>query len=273
MTRAVDARLLDELTALVARAAAAIPAKPPAMLARRAKPDLSTVSEADTASEGILLDGLARLLPGLPVVSEEAGGDPAADFVLVDPLDGTRELLAGRDEFTINLAIVGDRRPLLGIVCAPALGLLWRGAIGTGAERLALLPGAEVAGASRAAIRTRRRPADCLIAAVSRSHLDAATDAFVAQLVNATRLVCGSALKFCRVAEGAADLYPRLSPTSEWDVAAGHALLAAAGGAVTTPDGTPLIYGRPGLRIPAFIAWGDPSTLPSPPAGEGAERA
>jgi 3'(2'), 5'-bisphosphate nucleotidase len=261
MTRAVDARLLDELTALVARAAAAILAKPPAMLVRRAKPDFSMVSEADEASEGVLLDGLARLLPGLPVVSEEAGGKAAADFVLVDPLDGTRELLAGRDEFTINVAIIVDRHPLLGIVCAPALGLLWRGLVGTGAERLPLSAGTGSASAPRAAIRTRRRPADGLIAAVSRSHLDAATDAFVAQLANATRLVCGSALKFCRVAEGAADLYPRLSPTSEWDVAAGHALLAAAGGAVTTPTDAPLTYGRPDLRIPAFIAWGDPSSL------------
>jgi 3'(2'), 5'-bisphosphate nucleotidase len=264
MTRAVDARLLDELTALVARAAAAVVARPPAMLARRAKPDRSIVSEADEVSEGILLEGLAQLLPRLPVVSEEAGGEATPDFVLVDPLDGTRELLAGRDEFTINVAIIVDRHPLLGIVCAPALGLLWRGRVGLGAERLALS-----AGAPATAIRTRRRPADGLIAAVSRSHLDAATDAFVTQLANATRLVCGSALKFCRVAEGAADLYPRLSPTSEWDVAAGHALLSAAGGAVTTPAGTPLTYGRPGLRIPAFVAWGDPAAIPTPPVRAG----
>jgi 3'(2'), 5'-bisphosphate nucleotidase len=261
MSQAVDARLVDKLTALVSQAAAVVMAKPPAMLDRRAKSDLSPVSEADEASERVLLAGLARLLPGLPVVSEEAGGIAAPDFVLVDPLDGTRELLAGRDEFTINVAIIADQLPLLGIVCAPALALLWRGLVGGGAERLALPPGAKPAQARRFAIHTRPRPGDGLIAAVSRSHLDAATDAFVARLPQATRLVCGSALKFCRVAEGAADLYPRLSPTSEWDVAAGHAVLAAAGGAVTTPDGAPLTYGRPGFRVPAFIAWGDPSPL------------
>ncbi len=261
MTQAADARLLDELTALVSQAAAAVMAKPPATLARRNKSDRSPVTEADEASEGILLEGLARLLPGLPVVSEEAGGVAAPDFVLVDPLDGTRELLAGRDEFTINVAIIADRLPLLGIVCAPALALLWRGRVGNGAERLAL-----ARGTGRSAIHTRRRPGGGLIAAVSRSHLDAATDAFVARLPKTTRLVCGSALKFCRVAEGAADLYPRLSPTSEWDVAAGHALLAAAGGTVTTPDGAPLTYGRPGFRVPAFIAWGDPAAASSLPS-------
>jgi 3'(2'), 5'-bisphosphate nucleotidase len=260
MSPAVDARLLDELTTLVSRAAAVVMAKPPANLARRSKSDLSPVTEADEASEGILLEGLARLLPGLPVVSEEAGGVAAPDFVLVDPLDGTRELLAGRDEFTINVAIILARRPALGIVCAPALALLWRGMIGAGAERVIFAPGAEPTDAGRVAIHTSRRR-DGLIAAVSRSHLDAATDAFVARLPNATRLVCGSALKFCRVAEGTADLYPRLSPTFEWDVAAGHALLTAAGGAVTTPDGALLTYGRPGFRIPAFIASGDPSPL------------
>jgi 3'(2'), 5'-bisphosphate nucleotidase len=264
MSPAVDARLLDELTTLVSRAAAVVMAKPPANLARRSKSDLSPVTEADEASEGILLEGLARLLPGLPVVSEEAGGVAAPDFVLVDPLDGTRELLAGRAEFTINVAIIADQRPLLGIICAPALALLWRGLVGRGAERLTLAPAT-----GHIAVRTRPRPSDGLIAAVSRSHLDVATDAFVAGLPNATRLVCGSALKFCRVAEGAADLYPRLSPTSEWDVAAGHALLAAAGGVVTTPDGAALIYGRPGFGIPAFIAWGDAASMTLSPERRG----
>jgi 3'(2'), 5'-bisphosphate nucleotidase len=270
MTPAIDARLLDELTAIVSRAAAAIVAKPLATLAARTKADLSPVTAADEASESVLLDGLARLLPGLPIVSEEAGGEAAACFVLVDPLDGTRELLAGRDEFTINLAIIAGQRPVLGIVCAPALALLWRGSAGGGAQRIALAPGADPARARPAAIRTRRRPSNGLVAAVSRSHLDAATEAFVARWPNVSRLVCGSAIKFCRVAEGAADLYPRLSPTSEWDVAAGHAVLAAAGGTVTGPDGMPLLYGRPGFRVPAFIAWGDPESLPLSPLREGA---
>ena len=250
---------MDELTALVLRAAVAIIEKPLATLALRTKPDLSPVTAADEASEAVLLDGLARVLPGVPVVSEEAGGVAASTFVLIDPLDGTRELLAGRDEFTINLALVTAGRPVLGIVCAPALGLLWRGRVGGGAERLDLLPGARTAEARQ--IHTRRRPTEGLIAVLSRSHLDPATDAFVARLPRVTRLVCGSALKFCRVAEGAADLYPRLAPTWEWDVAAGHAVLVAAGGAVTTPEGAPLAYGRPGFGVPAFIAWGDPVPL------------
>jgi 3'(2'), 5'-bisphosphate nucleotidase len=258
MTPVVDARLMHELTAIVSKASAVISAKLPGTLVPRTKADLSPVTAADEESEAVLLEGLARLLPGVPVVSEEAGAPPALApcFVLVDPLDGTHELLAGRNEFTINLAIVTDRRPVLGIVCAPALGVAWRG-FGQSAERIALPPGTSPVDARAIAIRTRRRPAEGLIAALSRSHLDAATDAFVSTLPKVTRLVCGSAIKFCRVAEGMADLYPRLSPTSEWDVAAGHALLAAAGGAVTNPHGTPLTYGHAGFRVPAFIAWGD----------------
>jgi 3'(2'), 5'-bisphosphate nucleotidase len=259
---------MDELTAIVSQAAAVIIAQPLATLAHRTKPDLSPVTTADEGAEAVLLEGLARVLPGVPVVSEEAGGAAASCFVLVDPLDGTRELLAGRNEFTVNLALVTDRRPVLGIVCAPALGLLWRGIVGGGAERIEF--SASLVDAHR--IRTRRRPAKSLVVAVSRSHLDAATDAFVASLPKATRLVCGSALKFCRVAEGAADLYPRLSPVSEWDVAAGHAVLVAAGGTVTMPDGAPLSYGQADFRVPAFIAWGDPeaaSSFPSPLVGEG----
>jgi 3'(2'), 5'-bisphosphate nucleotidase len=271
MTPAVDARLMHELTAVVAQASAVITAKPLATLAQRTKPDLSPVTAADEDSEAVLLEGLARLMPGVPVVSEERGGAAAALFVLVDPLDGTRELLAGRNEFTINLAIVADRRPVLGIICAPALGLLWRG-FGGSAERIELPAGASAADTRSVSIRTRRRPAQGLTVTLSRSHLDEVTAAFVATLPHVTRVTCGSAMKFCRVAEGSADLYPRLSPTSEWDVAAGHAVLAAAGGEVTSPDGTPLTYGRAEFRVPAFLAWGDPGStvfLPSPFVGDG----
>jgi 3'(2'), 5'-bisphosphate nucleotidase len=260
-------RLLDELTTLVSQAGAAILTTRREGLAPRAKADHSPVTAADEAAEAVILAGLARLLPGVPVVSEEAAGNapPArldSDFMLVDPLDGTRELVAGRDEFTVNVAIVTAGRPVLGIVAAPALGLLWRGTENSGAERLRLSAGAPAASArERSAIRTRPWPAGGLIAAVSRSHLDPETDAFLARLPVAERISCGSAIKFGRLAEGAADVYPRLSTTCEWDVAAGHALLAAAGGTVTRPDGRPLRYGQSidRFRVPAFVAWGDPA--------------
>jgi len=263
---AADGRLLDELTSIVSAAAAAIVAACAGSLDTRTKADLTPVTAADHAAEAVILEGLARLLPGMCVVSEEAAGRalPARipdSFVLVDPLDGTRELVAGREEFTINLAIVDGERPRLGIVAAPAQGLLWRGIEGRGAERLRLSPGAPAhAAQARSIIRTRPAPRAGLVAAVSRSHLDPQTEALLARLPIAARHACGSAVKFCQIAEGSADVYPRLSPTCEWDVAAGHAVLAAAGGVVTTPEGAPLSYGRiaENFRVPAFVAWGDP---------------
>ena len=263
----VDSRLLDELTTIVSMAAAAILAARAHSLDARTKADLSPVTAADHAGEAVILEGLARLLPGACVVSEEAVGRAppasiAASFVLVDPLDGTRELLAGRDEFTVNVAIVSGGRPRLGIVAAPAQGVLWRGIEGEGAERLRLSPGAPASAAQeRIAIHTRTAPRAGLVAMVSRSHLDPQSETFLARLPIADRRACGSAFKFCHIAEGGADVYPRLSTTCEWDVAAGHAVLAAAGGAVITPEGVPLPYGRKAenFRVPAFVAWGDPS--------------
>lgn len=263
---ALDGRLLDELTTTVSAAGAAILAARAGALDVRSKADLSPVTAADHAAEAVILEALARVLPGVAVVSEEAAGQAPADlpgtFVLVDPLDGTRELLAGRDEFTVNIGIVTGGRPRLGIVATPAQGLLWRGIEGRGAERLRLSPGAPAAAAQqRAAIRTRPCPRSGLVAAVSRSHLDPRTEALLARLPVAERFARGSAVKFCQLAEGTADIYPRLSTTCEWDVAAGHAVLTAAGGAVTAPDGAPLPYGRrtENFRVAAFVAWGDPS--------------
>lgn len=213
------------------------------------------------------MEGIARLLPGVAIVSEEAvANSPPAKlpdtFVLVDPLDGTREFIAGRDEFTINVAIVTAGSPKLGIVAAPARALLWRGIAGRGAERLLVVAGANPKAAREcASVHTRPCPRSGLIVTVSRSHLDPQTAALLARLPLAERIVGGSALKFCQLAEGTADFYPRLSTTCEWDVAAGHAILAAAGGLVVTPKGNSLRYGRveTGLRIPAFMAWADPS--------------
>jgi 3'(2'), 5'-bisphosphate nucleotidase len=261
------AKLLDELTAIVARACVVIRATSATTVTRRIKPDQSPVTAADEASEATIMQGLARLLPDVPVVSEEMSGakaPPALDrsFIVVDPLDGTREFLAGSDQFTVNLAIVTRGVAIAGIVAAPAHGQIWRGVVGDKAERLRLLPD----GADRAqAIRTRRWPAQDAIAAVSRSHFDPATDAFLSRLGLIARRPSGSAIKFCQLAEGAADVYPRLATTCEWDVAAGQALLTAAGGVVTTPQGGALAYGRvaEAFRVPAFIAWGDPAKAAS----------
>lgn len=259
---AADAGLLDGLTAIASRAAAAIVAIAASDLAQRSKPDHSPVTIADEASQDAIFEGLGRLLPGVPVVSEEAiPMAPASlgrQFILVDPLDGTRELLAGRDEFTVNIALVSDGQPIAGVVAAPARGIVWRGMVGAGAERFVLTPGSQPKAArERTPIHTRARPQRALVALVSRSHLDPATEAYIERLKPSERISCGSSLKFCQLAEGAADIYPRLTPTSEWDIAAGHAVLACAGGAVTAPDGGALLYGRPGFRVPAFIAWGD----------------
>ena len=258
--------LLDPLTEIVSRAAAATLATPFSSVERHIKNDLSPVTAADVASEAIIVEGVSRLLPGVTVIAEEsvagsAGASLAPSFVVVDPLDGTKEFLAGRDEFTVNLAIVTQGVPVAGIVAAPAQGLLWRGVVGGKAERLRLRLGAEPAQADdRSFIRTRAAP-ERLIVATSRSHLDEATEGFIAQLPVARRFMCGSAVKFCYLAQGEADVYPRLSPTHEWDIAAGCAIVAAAGGTVTAPDGKPLRFGGrdENFLVPGFLAWGDPA--------------
>jgi 3'(2'), 5'-bisphosphate nucleotidase len=270
MTVPSDDALLDQMTSIVSRAAAAILAARASALNTRTKADQSPVTAADDASEAIILEGMTRLMPGVPIISEEASARAAVgaigdEFILVDPVDGTRELVAGRDEFTINLGLVRDGCAALGIVMAPAIGLVWRTAANGGAERFRLAAGAAADTAREiTAIRTRPMPEAGVVAAVSRSHFDAATGASLGRLATrfgeVTRLESGSAIKLCRVAEGAADVYPRLAATHQWDVAAGHAILSAAGGTVTTAAGLPLSY-RPadGLRVPGFIAWGDPS--------------
>lgn len=254
------ARLLDDLTSIVAGACAEIRAVSRGTVLQRMKADQSPVTAADEASEAAILEGVARLLPDVPVVSEESADASQTrfdgSFLMVDPLDGTREFLAGRDEFTVNLAIITHGVPIAGIIAAPKRGQLWRGIVGVRAERLRLL---EDRADQPQMIRTRRWPGQGAVAAVSRSHFDAATDAFLASLGSITRSTSGSAIKFCQIAEGTADVYPRLATTCEWDVAAGHALVVAAGGAVKSPQGLPLAYGRAteNFRVPAFIAWGD----------------
>ena len=261
---AAGADLIEPLTELVIRAGAAIMAVNRSAMEVVGKLDGSPVTEADLAADRIIGEGLARLAPQIPALSEErlqfAAPPYTESFFLVDPLDGTKEFIAGRAEFTVNLALVTAGRPLLGIVGAPALGLVWRGLVGRGAERLTI---AETSVKASQPIRTRRRPlpGKPWTVAVSRLHGDARTEAFIEERPGAVRVELGSAVKFGRVAEGEVDLYPRLGPTSEWDVAAGHAVVTAAGGKVTDARGGELCFGRgqPNFIVPGFIAWGDPT--------------
>src|SRR3984885_2157029 len=262
--RDAAAALMAPLTELVLQAGAAILAVNRQAMKIDGKTDGSPVTEADLAADRIIADGLARLVPGVPALSEERAqqAKPLYDgsFFLIDPLDGTKEFAAGRNEFTVNLALVSNGTPLLGIIGVPALGLIWRGLVGQGAQRLTT-SGSTAAAAE--AIQTRRLPPDGTpwIAAVSRSHGDARTEAFIEGRPGATRLELGSAVKFGRIAEGVADIYPRLAPTCEWEIAAGHAIVTAAGGKVTDAQGADLPFGRgrDDFIVPEFIAWGDPS--------------
>jgi 3'(2'), 5'-bisphosphate nucleotidase len=256
------AALMQPLTELVIRAGAAILAVNRSAMTVDGKTDGSPVTEADLAADRIIGDGLARLMPALPALSEERAQTAKpfyeGSFFLIDPLDGTKEFVAGRGEFTVNLALVTDGTPLLGIIGAPALGLIWRGIVGRGAERL-------TTGDKSVAepIRTRALPpaGQPWIVAVSRSHGDSRTEAFIASRPGAVRQTLGSAVKLGRVAEGGADIYPRLAPTCEWDIAAGHAIVTAAGGRITDSHGASLRFGTGSkdFIVPEFIAWGDPA--------------
>jgi 3'(2'), 5'-bisphosphate nucleotidase len=251
--------LMDDLAAIAARAATAIRQSGPQSL--RHKADGSPVTAADAAAEALICERLKDLAPGVPIISEEqaalgkarAPSDRSVSYFLIDPLDGTREFIAGRDEFTVNIALISAGAPILGIITAPAVELTWRGIVGRGADRIAL-----AGQTSPTAIRTRPRPRKPLVM-VSRSHLDPNTSAYLKTLPQRVAEASGSSIKFCRIAEGTADLYPRLAPTRDWDVAAGHAIVRAAGGNVTAPDGSPVVYGTRDFLIPRFVATGDPS--------------
>lgn len=261
---AADSRLAGRLTEIAVAAATEILSVDFRDAGARLKADNSPITRADEVAHAAIIEGLARVTPDIPVISEEAvatwkDGTPPDEFLLIDPLDGTVEFLAGRLEYTVNIALVRRGTPVVGLIAAPALGLLWRGTIGHGAERLHFAMGQPQRQPAR--IHTRSWPPDERVAAVSRSHFDPASRAFLERVAPVRPLAAGSALKFCRLAEGAIDIYPRLAPTSEWDVAAGHALVAAAGGTVFAPDGGALRYGKAGegFRVPGFVAWGDPA--------------
>jgi 3'(2'), 5'-bisphosphate nucleotidase len=225
-------------------------------LGERTKADKSPVTDADQAAEEIIVRELRALTPDTPVVAEEemaAGRVPVLNggpFWLVDPLDGTKEFIKRNGEFTVNIALIEDGKPTLGIVLAPATDTLWRGAIGLGADK-------SEKGGAFSAIATRTPPANGLTACASRSHaIYSDLDIWFRSnnLTVADRVQAGSSLKFCLIAEGQADIYPRFGPTNEWDTAAGQGVLEAAGGEVVTTDGRPLKYGKPGFGNPHFIA-------------------
>lgn len=262
MTPPADRALALALAMLAAEAGRLILEIAAAGTVSRRKADDSPVTDADERGEALLVTGLARLLPGVPLLAEEAasrGTLPTRhdEFVLVDPLDGTREFLAGRAEYTVNIALVVGGSPVAGALHAPALGRTWAGTAGAGALAADHTRGAIPAPAAFAAI-TTRPPPPSPVAVVSHSHLDPESLAFLDRLGVGERRPVGSSLKFALIAEGAADVYPRFGPVMEWDIAAGHAVLAAAGGAVLHPDGTPVTYGNAtaSYRCRPFVAWG-----------------
>ncbi|MDT7835850.1 3'(2'),5'-bisphosphate nucleotidase CysQ [Aquabacterium sp. OR-4] len=249
---------LEALAREAGRVVMAIYATP---FAVHGKADDSPVTLADQQAEAVIVQGLRALAPAIPIVAEEAvaAGDVpdlaagGGRFWLVDPLDGTREFVARNGEFTVNIALIEQGRPVLGVVLAPALdagrGRLWSGVQGQGAW----VDDAQ----GRRAIGCRGVPGAGLSVLGSRSHGDAAAlQAFLAGRPVAEVVEAGSSLKLCLIAEGRADLYPRFGRTMEWDIAAGHAVLAAAGGRVCTLDGPALAYGKPGFENPHFVAQG-----------------
>lgn len=226
------------------------------------KDDKSPVTEADRAAERVILDGLQSIAPDVQVISEESADPERIDsvddrFFLVDPLDGTREFVKRNGEFTINIALIENGAPVLGIVYAPAIGRLFAAAAASGAFE-AKVPSEEPAKLiDRREIAVRATgESDALTVVASRSHADPKLEAFLDNYTVAERKSAGSSLKFCLVAAGEADLYPRLGRTMEWDTAAGQAVLECAGGSVVTFEGEPLRYGKlgRGLDNPGFIA-------------------
>jgi 3'(2'), 5'-bisphosphate nucleotidase len=228
------------------------------------KADNTPVTVADHESELIILEGLQRVAPGIAVVSEEAaaaGHIPAIGhtYFLVDPLDGTTSFIRRRPEFTINIALIEDRSPIFGLLYAPAIpdfyvttgpGEAWAARIPPESEVQSL------AGCNLERLQTRAPDPGGLAALLSASHTDAKTSAFLDGYQVSSRRALASSLKFGLIARGEADIYPRAGRTSEWDTAAGQAVLAAAGGTVTTFDGGPLLYGKAEFRNPGFVAWG-----------------
>ena len=252
-------QLLVEVTALAREAGRAILEVYASSFSVQVKEDRSPLTEADLRSEKLILAGLKRIAPEIPVLSEEAAQAPYATrrnwsrLWVVDPLDGTKEFVQRNGEFTVNIALVDNHRPVLGIVHAPVLERTYYACEGAGAFR-------SDREATGKAIRVEKRGAGPVRVVGSRSHRGTSIDAFLAR-VGAHELVeVGSSLKLCLVAEGKADVYPRLGPTSEWDTAAGQCVLEQAGGQVLRLDGEPLAYNRENTLNPSFVGFADADT-------------
>lgn len=232
-------------------------------IAHTRKDDQSPVTAADFEAEAFILGRLAGHAPGLAVVAEEevAAGKTqtiGARFFLVDPLDGTKEFISRNGEFTVNIAEIENGVPVRGVVFAPAINRLFLGEAANGAFEIDAVAGAEPDFARLRPIHARKPADDGLVAVASRSHRDYNTEEYLAKFRVKDFMAAGSSLKFCLVAAGQADIYPRLGRTMEWDTAAGHAVLRAAGGEVTTVDGRPFLYGKTEEKFanPFFVARG-----------------
>jgi 3'(2'), 5'-bisphosphate nucleotidase len=251
--------LREGIVALAREAAAAILRVYEGEFDVQRKDDDSPLTAADLAAHRCIVEGLERLSPGIPVLSEESAQDVPAllrrqwpRMWRVDPLDGTREFVKRNGEFTVNIALIDEGEAVLGVVQAPVTGALWHGQRGRGAFRRE--------GDRDVLVRTRTPATAPLRVAASRSHRDPRTEAVLARMGEVEAIGVGSSLKFCRLAEGTMDAYPRFGPTSEWDTAAGQCVLEAAGGAVLDPRGRPLRYNqRDTILNGDFIALGDPS--------------
>jgi len=247
--------MLDEVCRLARLAGQAVMAVYAQPITVRAKTDHSPVTQADEEAEALIIDGLSRLTPQIPIVAEEAvaaGRIPTLGerFWLVDPLDGTREFIDRNGEFTVNIALIEHGKPTLGVVFAPALSQTYSGVAGG--------PATLQDSRGEREIRCRAVPPEGLTVVASRSHGDeAALQSFLAGRRVAGLRHAGSSLKLCLIATGAADLYPRLGRTMEWDIAAGHAVLGAAGGRVCDLTGAELRYGKAGFANPHFVATGE----------------
>ena len=261
--------LLHGLAQAAVAAGAAIMAIYDSDFAVEMKQDASPVTAADAAGEAVILEALARLAPDIPVVAEEeaAAGripDTKGNFFLVDPLDGTKEFINRNGDFTVNIALIEDHAPSMGVVFAPAEARLFAGDVRAGEAWSAMVDPHGAIGAPEP-LRIRSAPIGGLAAVASRSHNSPATEAYLDQFEVASRVSRGSSLKICMVACGQADLYPRLAPTMEWDIAAGDAVLRAAGGTLAAPDGSPMAYGKPRFFNPGFVAAGDVKAPPIEP--------
>jgi 3'(2'), 5'-bisphosphate nucleotidase len=254
----IDATLVDRVRDIAERAGQAILEIYESDFAVDRKGDASPVTEADRLAESLITAAIRQEITcRYPIIAEEAsetgefpeiGDEP---FWLVDPLDGTKQFVSRQGEFTVNIALIEHRRPQLGVVHAPAIdATYWGSALGAFAR---------IDGTGVRAIHCRPMPAKGLVAVASRSHRNAETDAFLASLDIAEAISSGSSIKFCLVASGRADIYPRTGRTMEWDTAAGHAIVRFAGGSVTDMAGQELLYGKPGFANPHFVVRGAPS--------------